>query len=851
MSFCCEQDDRRDAVRAMTGRVGLDFVEVSEEEPLLYAWFLGDLPPELAGNKPGIEGFLRIEGGDRIRDIRILDVDPVVDPDGAQDPYLVVRLDKAGDFSPYTLRLVGIAGTDPAYDHVDFTFHVDCPRDLDCAPACHCEPVVPAEPEIDYLAKDYASFRRLILDRLAVLIPGWTERHVPDLGIALVELLAYTGDYLSYYQDAVGTEAYLDTARDRISVRRHVRLVDYVLHEGCNARTWVCVEVSQDLPLDPAEMAFVTGLKEALAAVPTVLGWEDLQGVPSSAYEVFQPMRRYGGQPIQLRQAHNEIAFYTWGDKECCLERGSTSATLLDAWAAPDPPSGQQAESDGGGDHRMLGLKAGDVLIIEEMIGPKTGLPADADPMRRHAVRLIRVTPGEDPLTTTEDGRPTPYVEVEWGAEDALPFPFCISVVGPSPDCRYLENVSVARGNVILADHGRTVGPQDLGTVPTLRTETVCECAGEPGDVETIAGPYHPRLAEGPLTFRQPLRRDHPDGKQWVPAAHLLSQDVSVALPQMDLTSSPPKPWRPRHDLMGSGPLDPDFVVEIDSDGVANLRFGDGELGSSPKAGMTFLATYRTGNGVAGNVGAEAISHLVLGTTRLSGIAVTVRNPLPAAGGTDPEPTADAKLFAPHLFRKRIERAITGADYAEIAQRNTSVQRASTALTWTGSWYEADVAIDPLGREQVGESLLRQINGYLYSFRRMGHDVRTMPARYLPVDLKLEVCAKPHFQRGHVKAALLDAFSNRVLADGKLGFFHPDSLTFGESVYLSRIVAAGQAVAGVACVTVTRLQRRFQAPNHEIEMGFLPIRSWEIAQLDNDGNHPERGRLDITVSGGL
>ena len=99
------------------------------------------------------------------------------------------------------------------------------------------------QPEINYLAKDYASFRQLILDRLALVMPRWQETHVPDLGIALVELLAYVGDYLSYYQDAVATEAYLGTARQRISVRRHVRLVDYAMHEGCNARAWVTVEL--------------------------------------------------------------------------------------------------------------------------------------------------------------------------------------------------------------------------------------------------------------------------------------------------------------------------------------------------------------------------------------------------------------------------------------------------------------------------------------------------------------------------------------------------------------------------------------------------------------------------------
>src|SRR3712207_7620689 len=58
----------------------------------------------------------------------------------------------------------------------------------------------------------------------------------------LVELLAYTGDYLSYYQDAVATEAYLETARRRISVRRHVRLIDYPMHEGCKIGRASCRE---------------------------------------------------------------------------------------------------------------------------------------------------------------------------------------------------------------------------------------------------------------------------------------------------------------------------------------------------------------------------------------------------------------------------------------------------------------------------------------------------------------------------------------------------------------------------------------------------------------------------------
>src|SRR5205807_7945756 len=126
---------------------------------------------------------------------------------------------------------------------VRFSFKINCPDDFDCLHERVCPPEVPDEPELDYLAKDYNSFRRLMLDRMSVLAPGWQERNPADLGITLVELLAYVGDHLSYHQDAVATEAYLSTAHQRVSVRRHARLLDYRMHDGCNARTWVFVEV--------------------------------------------------------------------------------------------------------------------------------------------------------------------------------------------------------------------------------------------------------------------------------------------------------------------------------------------------------------------------------------------------------------------------------------------------------------------------------------------------------------------------------------------------------------------------------------------------------------------------------
>ena len=849
MSLCCQQDDRRDAVRGATELNGLDYVEVSNDQLTLTAFFLGKLPPELAPSEPkpqtaatadakapaskvrqkkhGLEKYLRLQGGVRVKDIRIQNVTAVADPDPEKDDQLVIRLDKYGDFSTYTLGLVGVSKIDPRYQQVDFNFKVNCPSDLDCAPVCQCAPEPLAEPEINYLAKDYASFRQLILDRLSLLVPDWTERHVPDLGIALVELLAYTGDYLSYFQDAVATEAYLETARQRISVRRHARLVDYKLHEGCNARAWVCIDTDSDFTLDdPADVSLTTGFDAPQLAGKSILNWSDLRNVPGNSYEVFAAMPLEGETQLQFYAAHSEIHFYTWGEMECCLERGSTSATLV---------------------NESLKLKVGDVLIFEEVLGPVTGNPADADPARRHAVRLTRVTPGEDALYQQ------PIIEIEWAAEDALPFPFCVSAIGEAPDCKYLENISVARGNVILVDHGRTTGPEDLGQVPTLRTEAVCECADHPGDVQTIAGLFRPSLSKTPLTFREALPADEPAKSQWTPAASLLTQDVRDALPQiLQLDSQPNEQWTAVYDLIERGPGDRKFVVEIDNDGIAHLRFGDGELGFQPPAGMTFNATYRIGNGASGNVGPEAISCLVLNKTTLSGVTITVRNPLPAQGGTDAEPMAEAKLFAPSAFRdpKEIQRAIIADDYALIAGRNPKIQNAAAALVWTGSWYEADVAVDPYNSETADTALLCEIGRDLRQFRRVGHDLRVLAARYVPLDLKLEVCALPGYLRAHVKAALLDVFSNRVLPGGQLGFFQPDNLTFGEGVFLSQIIATAQAVPGVECVTVTRFHRLFESPNDELENGVLPMRVNEIAQLDNDPNYPEHGQLEIQVKGG-
>ena len=841
-TLICQNEQRRHQVRATPNLAGLDYLEVCEDFHTLNVYFLGKAPEHDAIAIDNI----RIEGGKRICDIRVVDLEICHQQDPELDDYMRVVVDCSGDFSSYTLRLVEwdedgnlkpLSGFDPRYAQLQFSFQVPETSDLDCMKVqALCPPEEHVQPEIDYLAKDYASFRQLILDRLALIMPEWQERHVPDLGITLVEILAYVGDYLSYYQDAVATEAYLETARQRISVRRHVRLVDYPMHEGCNARTWVWLETSDDFSREDLKgFYFITSYRNS-PVLGTILNAADhLLQVPDRSYEVFEPITKL---PISLYVAHNQISFYTWGDRECCLPRGAIKATLVDEWMSS--PS------------RKLHLKIGDILIFEEVKGAKTGNEADTDPFRRHAVRLTHVLVGEDTLYNQ------PIVEIEWAIEDALPFSLCISAIGQAPNCQMIEDVSVARGNVILVDHGRTIQPEELGIVPEKEAKASCEAEGEPAEIQVVPDRFRPSLYTTPLTFSQPLTDKD---LTTAPATNLLTQDPRKALPQiLDLigiliTSSgnvERSKWTPQRDLIYSNSQDQHFVVEMDNEGRAHLRFGDGESGQMPVARTRFQATYRVGNGPSGNLGAETISYIVFPNTLITGSTIKPHQSLPAKGGTSPEPLSEVKLFAPHSFHQELQRAIAENDYAELVMRDfpTKVQRAAATLRWTGSWYEVVVVIDPSHLVKVDDKLLQEITTRLYLYRRIGHEVVIKGVVEVALDIAMTVYVKCDYQRGHLKAVLLDIFSNRILPNCRRGFFHPDNFTFGQGIALSQLVAIAQAVPGVESVNLTKLERLFQGPHQEIEKGFLPISPLEKARLDNDSKMPENGKFTLDMRGG-
>lgn len=1042
----CATDVRRGRIRA-AHLGGVDGVEVGDDGRTLTVTFLGKAPHGIG------PGNIRIDGGRRITGLLAERVSVEREEDPELDDRMHVVLDRPGDTSRYRLSLVaegpaGRPGSDPypgfdqRYHGADFTFGTDCPSPFDCAAEDDCGPgATPAEtPVIDYTARDFDTLRQLVLDRLALTAPDWRERHAADLGTTLVELLAHTADRISYQQDAVATEAFLDTARRRVSVRRHVRLIDYAMHDGCNARAFVTLEVVEPLVLDPGSYRFAAvdhrtpGLHEP-PAPGTVLDERALAALDErGAAEIFEPL---DGRPLRLLPAHNAIRLWTWGDEQCHLPRGATSATLRDEWADAEHSC------------RVLQLRPGDLLILEEVRGPRSGTPGDADPSHRQAVRLTSVTEDVDRL----EGQPV--LEVTWAAEDAPSFPLVLSTVG-GPDCEAVADVTLARGNTVLVDHGRSLtwcgddaehallpteppvlplcgtagfgcadaqegnpparlinsllkqsgnghqlSPDSVrelhGTVgreqtdraglvlenaglhgervhpatvhgqgaalrtllaqtvypglktkprPVLERASVVQAvpypeprhiaAGQAARLAAIPGASRLRLTElwasardhdglsdheiaelqvlfGLRLLERLALREHPvpalrellhrsgrylaeklrrlevltararagtvlDGRVTWEIAHTWGhryasglrpedpvlhgpasayvQNPRAALPAVTADDGE-RLWHPRRDLLDSGPHDAHFTGELEDDGRLALRFGDGRYGAVPPAGRRLALHYRIGGGRDGNVGAEAIGHLVLHRDPEEADAgalppvAGVRNPLAATGGTAPEPVDQVRQLAPLDLKRTRLRAVTADDYAALAALVPAVQRAAAEIRWTGSAQEAHVAVDAEGTATPSEDLLAKVSGALEGLRRIGHDVVVSPARAVPLDIAVEVCAAPGHQHGQILAELYRVLGPRALPGGRgPGFFHPDALTFGEPVRLSRLVAAGASVQGVEGLHVTRFRRQFHEDRGELEDGVLRLGPLETAQCDNDPDLPENGRLEITIAGG-
>lgn len=759
-------------------------------------------------------------------------------PDGGT---MRIAVDRRGDFSDYTLAIgrhgAPLPGWDRLLSSARFGFRDACEQPFDCRAEPPPDAPPPAPLSVDYTARDFEGFRRLMLDRYAGSVPGWRDRGPADPVAVPIEILAHVYDLLSYRQDAAATEATLGTARRRTSAKRHARLIDYRMHDGASARTFVFVEMRRPPAGAAARVADVevgTLFATRVADLPVATADPNAIDVAQEAGAIlFEALA-----PARLTSAHNRIVLHDHGGAEAALSRGATEATLADP-------------------ERAVSIAPGEFMLIEEVLDPATG-DRSPEPARRHVVRIEDVAADEDPVGARDEaGEPTalPTLRIRWAAADALPFALPLARVTSRDALEGIEAgapdqpSAVARGNIVAVEHGET------RVFPALRA------AQQPGKRHMTV-----RIPDGPVTQAAP----HSEA-----AAHLLRPDLAQARPQVvvaqDVGAGGSQAWRVVADLVGSGPDDQDLVLDVDDGEPPVLRSGDGTAGRLPVTDDAFTVTARIGTGAAGAVGAEVIGHLLavprialtttpggeaqLAPARIDGLRgevrdiAAIRNPLPASGGIAPETVRDVRRKAPVAFRQPM-RAVTPEDYAEFLRADPLVQDVRATLRWTGSWRVFLLLVDLVGGVPLDPATVEAFRERLEPVRLAGHVLEFRTPTLVPVEVAMRICLAADAIASDVERRLTALFSSGRLADGTVGLFHPDRLTFGEPIRLSRLISAAQAVPGVVAVDVTAFGRTGVPGTEAMEAGTLQLGELEVPVLANDPNFPDRGSVRFAFEGG-
>ncbi|HEY3256773.1 MAG TPA: hypothetical protein VGJ91_22610 [Polyangiaceae bacterium] len=698
----------------------------------------------------------------------------------------------------------------PFFATASFTFSIDCERD-DCRPPT-TTPLAPSAegaPAVDLLTKDFNGFLQLLGGRVQVRNPDWTDISSASFEAVLVELLAHQADMLSYFQDRVANEAFLDTATQRFSIREHGLLLGQELFDGASATTLLSFTVA------PAVSAAFT--------VPSGLSVRAPRR-PDEAQVVFAVTRDTRVDPARNR---GQLQPAQWPDAfSARVPVGATSLLLLGHATA---------------------------LAVGERIA--FALPGSENQVRTLTQIELLSLPGwvaspSDPLTTASAA----VTRIHWSEGLSVELPIWSSDLDPGTPGAQPGVPFEIHANLVDAQHGQW-------QIARLRSEATTLDDAQP-DI-----PLTPQSA---IIVRSPLGVWQLRALRLLDGPQCFDQVDGVRTPALQVTLDGQTWFRQEH-LESSQPFDRHFTAETDNDHRLWLRFGDGvrgqaiELTVSPDqtvesaklAGDSELRIrYRVGAHLLGNIDADKLIEIPTAQSipGLSAAQITallselsaVTNVTPGSGGQQPETLDAARLAIPSQLRHGdIQRAVTLDDYARFSElREPRVARA-VARSLGGPFNTVLVLVDPRGEAALDDALKSSIEQALDQGRMVGREVLVRGADSVPLDVNLTVCVAAGFEKSVVKQDVL-----RALRPGSAdhpGFFHPDRLSFGQDVLLSDLLSEVQSVPGVLAVKAVSFQR-LRAEKDQV-VPRIVLSATEVARLDADDLNPENGRLIVNVPG--
>ena len=755
-----------------------------------------------------------------------------------ENTVLKITTKTPGGFENYRLY-IDSEKVDKFYNDVLFSFKANCESNLDCKQVPHkCPDEEEVDFPIDYQARDFWSFRRVLLDFASLRYPDWKDRSEADAGVMLLEIMSALGDELSYYQDRVAREAYLETATQRRSLRHIARLVDYEIHEGLTASTWLDVTVNDknDGNNNPVGAESDSGDSDCYIPSGTDV-WARSDKGDNIFFEVGEGLQDIiDGRTFSVNSAINSLVPHIWDNDVTCLPVGATEIYI----------NGSHL------DNLQLNATVDNDIPCRWML-LKTNPTNPAIAERRHLVCVVNITEHRDPLIDDSDDG-TNITRLIWQQDQALPFEMD------------LENMEV-RGNIIPATAGKHeevmfVTGADVGDLEPCLTDLqkaeVRRSVERSGADDTTMHLFTlPSSDETPLCW--------------------LGKDVRNVIPEVCLTEVrwlnnkwqdvTEANWEWTRSFLGENASQADdkhFTLEdgtwrrvvgykgIDKEVVhydyANsngktIRFGDNVFGRIPNKKI-FKINYRLGNGRAGNVAANT---LVKFKEADLPFIKSIYNPFAAENGQDPETPEEVKQLAPEAFRAITYRAVKEEDYQEAAERLDWIQRAGAQFRWTGSWQTVFVTPDPSGAVSVSENRKESLSTQIDRFRQAGRQAVVSDPVYADIDLNITICVNPNSYPAQVETMVMKVLTGSCK---KTGFFSEDNFTFGTPLRRSQLEATIQQVPGVRAVKVITIRRRGHF-NWKILSGhYFPVNTNEVIRLENNPNKPEQGTLQLKMEGG-
>lgn len=285
----------------------------------------------------------------------------------------------------------------------------------------------------------------------------------------------------------------------------------------------------------------------------------------------------------------------------------------------------------------------------------------------------------------------------------------------------YKRDTVALNANLVLANHGETVSGEVLGSGAGAATHQRFE------------------LKKPPLTY--------------ISAATASGAESTLSV-RVDGVE-----WSQVSSLYGLGPNNKSYTVRTDNNARASVILGDGECGARLPTGQeNVIATYRSGIGSEGEVGANSLTLL---KTRPFGIR-SVTNPLGASGADDPETLDEARANAP-LTVLTLDRIVSVQDYEDFARAFAGIGKARADTVWDGEAELVHVTVADANGEPVVAPLYGNLLAAMESARYPLRQVVLKSFQPLVFFVTAKVLIDEAYLwedvKGEAEQALLSAFS--------------------------------------------------------------------------------------------